>query len=337
MGVSNSSYCRNQEGIALTEGESICLADMQESLKCFPQSIPLGEAQRLAGMQESLKDLTDGCWEIQWCDEAKCFCYYSVVQGKRYTHPALENSDIAPSAPSKKERHMALRPRLASNAARIAASDSAFALSQPLGQVGCDEPVRPEVKPRGVPLTWDTPDGVKTVYATEKVLGLQFAPSLPVKVSNDQEGHSKDLGVRVGWILRSVNGIDVTCKTNFKEVMQTLHKEVGLRPEPKHHNSTQRTVLVPLTWDTPNGERTVYAAKKTLGLQFPSSLPVRTHHVQEGHGKDIGIEVGWILRKVNGIDVTRKTDFKEVMDILHREVGVSPEAKLKETVQQNKQ
>jgi hypothetical protein len=239
------------------------------------------------------------------------------------------HTDIFATGPSKYVAEVPLRPRLASNAAHAAAMETTCIESRSLRQGSCAEPLVPklganlkEADTSGVPLTWDTPSGIKTVYATEKVLGLQFSPSLPVKISREQKGHGKDLGVEVGWSLRSVNGVDVTCKTSFREVMKILHREVGLKPAPKPKDQEQRKVL--LTWDTPHGEKIVLATEKILGLHFPSSLPITISREQEGHGKDIGIEVGWTLKNINGIDITGRTDFKEVMKILHKQVGLKP-------------
>merc|ERR1719446_268812 len=80
-------------------------------------------------------------------------------------------------------------------------------------------------------------------------------------------------------------------------------------------------VGVPLVWDTPTGERTVYATKKPLGVQFRAEFPLRVKREPIGHGKEIGVELGWILKRVNGIDVTVMTDIRKVNEILYREVG----------------
>merc|ERR1712232_1169212 len=117
--------------------------------------------------------------------------------------------------------------------------------------------------PNGVPLVWDTAHGQRTVYATKKPLGVQFRAEFPLKVKREPEGHGKDIGIQMGWILRSVNSIDVTAMTDIGRVNEILYREVGEKTVPLE--SFKEPAPVALVWDTPHGERTVYATKKPLG------------------------------------------------------------------------
>jgi hypothetical protein len=78
---------------------------------------------------------------------------------------------------------------------------------------------------------------------------------------------------------------------------------------------------VPLIWDTLNGSKTVYATKKPLGVQFRAEFPLKIKCEPLGHGKELGLEVGWTLRSVKGVDVSKMTDIKKVNELLYQEVG----------------
>lgn len=185
-----------------------------------------------------------------------------------------------------------------------------------------------EANPRGgVALVWTTPSGERTTYATRKPLGVQFCAEFPLKIKREPEGHAKEIGIEVGWILKSVNGIDVTAMTDIKKVNEILYREVGEKTVPvEEWNQALTEPLripkgVPLVWGTPNGEQTVHASRKPLGVQFRAEFPLRVKREPEGHAREIGIKVGWILKSVNGFDVTAMTDIKKVNEILYREVG----------------
>merc|ERR1712232_1176471 len=142
-------------------------------------------------------------------------------------------------------------------------------------------------------------------------------------------GHGNEIGIKVGWILKSVNGIDVTAMTDIRKVNEILHSEVGEKTVPVEEwnqdllptEPSRMPIGVPIVWNTPNGDQTVYATRKPLGVQFRAEFPLKIKREPEGHGKEIGIKVGWILKSVNGFDVTAMTDIKKVNEILYREVG----------------
>jgi hypothetical protein len=168
----------------------------------------------------------------------------------------------------------------------------------------------------GLPLTWETGNGKKTVFATRKPLGLLFDKEKPIRVIQDREGHGFDLGVREGWILTSINYVDIQWM-NFDEQNRLLHTEVGKLPG-----------SIPLTFATPpDGMKTVWASQKPLGLIFEKDeLPITISAVREGHSKDIGVQVGWVLKSINYKDVSVLNSFQEVDDILRAEVARLPRA-----------
>jgi hypothetical protein len=109
---------------------------------------------------------------------------------------------------------------------------------------------------------------------------------------------------------------------------------VALRQQPQEKS----TAIVPyeadnkkveLTFQLPdtNEERTVVATRKPLGLKYPSQLPIKITQESRGHGKQLGIGVGWTLIRINGADAfPGKTErhFKQVQQDLHEAMSALP-------------
>jgi hypothetical protein len=145
----------------------------------------------------------------------------------------------------------------------------------------------------------------KSVFADlgRKPLGIRFSAKLPVKVEREQD-ITRSLGIQPGWSLKSINGSDISGIKDYQQINATLKKEeIGL-------------LEVPMTWESPRGDVTVYAIKKPLGLKFPSEAPIKILEESEGHGKEIGVEIGMSLKSINGERVDRIADFDKVNDIL---------------------
>jgi len=240
-----------------------------------------------------------------------------------------------------------------------------------------------------------------------KPLGLIFKKDvLPIKITGEKAGHGKDIGVKIGWVLKSINRVSIEGNSDWQEVDTIMHAETnklpgGLRLDFSsesgndiitkwffHHPlglkykldetpikvtevhgpgivvgvqagwilkaigeivpgkdvdpvkdvegmsfvdvttylKTQTHKLPPaitLTWDTGDGnEETVIATKKPLGLVFNQSLPIKITSEKDGHGKDIGIQVGWVLKNINGVDVLNSNSFADVQKIMHEQVNL---------------
>merc|ERR1712185_880272 len=151
--------------------------------------------------------------------------------------------------------------------------------------------------PQGLPLTFQTGEKETTVYALRKPLGLVFEKRQPIKINENKEGHGKDLGIRKGWILTHVNNVNVLSMP-FQEADDLLHAAINKLPGDH---------IIPMRWDTGDGQEiTVFARRKPLGLVFERGvLPIKITMESRGHGKDLGIRVGWILKSINNIDVSR--------------------------------
>jgi hypothetical protein len=198
-------------------------------------------------------------------------------------------------------------------------------------------------EPEGLPLTFDTGSGLSTVYATERPLGLQFYKNeLPIKITGEKDGHGKDIGIQVGWTLVAINHVDIT-KWSFDTVDHVLHNEVGALPGPNGEDMPDPTASatslwrdaapppkkatgVTLTWKDATGARhEVTATKKPLGLSSHAKVPIKVVSEKEGHGKQIGIKVGWELVKIGDVDVTNM-NFHELDLLFHHEIGKLPTA-----------
>jgi len=201
--------------------------------------------------------------------------------------------------------------------ARAKMEDAAYVPLRPALYVNGDntydnKPVEPA--PAGLPLTWYTGRGEQTVYATRKPLNLQYEKVLPIKITYEKEGHGKEIGIKATWVLKSVNNMDITGCSNFKEANALFLAEVNKLPGG-----------IPLTWGTGSGDVTVWATIKPLSLKFDKELPITIYKVKEGHGKEIGIQVGWFLKSINGVDVTRKTNILEAVAIFRDEISKLPD------------
>jgi len=164
------------------------------------------------------------------------------------------------------------------------------------------------------------------------------ANETPIKITSENEGHGKDLGIQVGWVLVGINHVDISA-WSFHTLDHVLHNEFAKLPGrdagPDRQVSHWRDAQPPpapaqkvtLEWTTPTGVQSVEATKKPLGLNFNrDEMPIKVTGEQEshsGHGNDIGIRVGWVLKAVNGIDVTGLS-FHELDHLLHHEIGKLP-------------
>jgi hypothetical protein len=84
---------------------------------------------------------------------------------------------------------------------------------------------------------------------------------------------------------------------------------------------------VPLTFHTPAGEvKTVFALKKPLQLAYDQhAQPIKITRKEEGHGTDLGIDLGWTLSGIGYQDITT-VPFAEADRLLHEKIGQLPGA-----------
>merc|ERR1712217_505876 len=205
---------------------------------------------------------------------------------------------------------------------------------------------------------------------------------LPIKITGEKAGHGKDIGVKVGWVLKSINRVSIEGNNEWQEVDTIMHTETnklpgGLRLD--FSSESGNDIITKWFFHHPLGLKykvdetpikvtevhgpgivvgvqagwilkaigeivpgkdvdpvkdvegmsfvdvTTYLKTQThkpLGLVFNQSLPIKITSEKDGHGKDIGIQVGWVLKNINGIDVLNSNSFADVQKIMHEQVNL---------------
>eukprot|EP00929_Paragymnodinium_shiwhaense_P033007 TRINITY_DN18210_c0_g1_i1.p1 TRINITY_DN18210_c0_g1~~TRINITY_DN18210_c0_g1_i1.p1 ORF type:complete len:152 (-),score=28.18 TRINITY_DN18210_c0_g1_i1:65-520(-) len=121
-----------------------------------------------------------------------------------------------------------------------------------------------------------------------------------------------------------------TLKTLVKPSVSAPYKEVPASLQPLATPSS----LVPassgfslvVTFEVPGTRevKQVVFARRPLGLDFDKVAPVSMKRVhRNGHAEELGVEKGWIVKAVNGIDVIGK-DFPAVHELLVKECALLP-------------
>jgi hypothetical protein len=78
-----------------------------------------------------------------------------------------------------------------------------------------------------VTIVWGTPEGDRTVHARRAPLGVHFKKHIPMVVSSVKPGsQAEEHGIRIDWVLKSVDGIDMNRMTSFKDGFKTLLHEL---------------------------------------------------------------------------------------------------------------
>jgi hypothetical protein len=108
----------------------------------------------------------------------------------------------------------------------------------------------------------------------------------------------------------STSSVSWQGSSSFLEIRDALAKAADYAKAPS---------VVNLVWDTPAGEAIVCATKMPLGITYANELPIKVTAVDVGHGKEIGIEVGWVLKSVNGKNITDMGSFGEASKALSGE------------------
>jgi hypothetical protein len=181
--------------------------------------------------------------------------------------------------------------------------------------------------PMKLKLSFETPEGKhETRVATKKPLGLKYKHQLPIHIDEESHGHGEELGIQVGWTLVAIDEEPISTLGNFDAVSKYLHECVSKLPADPDRQRTPRAE-VGLTWKTPDGNTTaVLATKKPLGLKYKHQLPLVIDEESHGHGEELGIQIGWTLVAINGVEVSSLGDMDAVSKYLHEVVAKLPSA-----------
>lgn len=179
------------------------------------------------------------------------------------------------------------------------------------GPAKVDWSIFPDRYPKGLRLTWSTPDGEQTVIAQCKPLGLVYEKRAPLQVASNKECHGKMIGIAAGWILTKVHECDVRGR-DFNEIEKILSKQVDkLPPE------------IQLKFDTGGGTETVWLTKR-IGLEFDEDAGTIARGSEESSSeKGLSIKKGWTLTSVNYQDVSARS-WKEMRKVLNEEMDKLP-------------
>eukprot|EP00419_Tripos_fusus_P014145 CAMPEP_0172737590 /NCGR_PEP_ID=MMETSP1074-20121228/118036_1 /TAXON_ID=2916 /ORGANISM="Ceratium fusus, Strain PA161109" /LENGTH=1088 /DNA_ID=CAMNT_0013567017 /DNA_START=1 /DNA_END=3267 /DNA_ORIENTATION=- len=174
---------------------------------------------------------------------------------------------------------------------------------------------RPALQRDGVRLDFEDDEREKrTIYATERPLGIIHCQEAPIKVHDFTiNSHARGKGVHRGWILVGIDGKDVS-GSNFEEVNNELTQkmqDLPLRPlritfyKSLHAFNDPGTVVVHKFTDYP------------LGLEFANEAPIRIAEVTADSPADKAkVEKGWFISHIADKDVSMITDFRQVKEYL---------------------
>jgi len=165
-------------------------------------------------------------------------------------------------------------------------------------------------------LVFDVNGRERRVQLLRRPLGAEFAKlgSGPCKIEKIRpQSHAAEIGMEIGWIVKSIGGEDVTRKT-FEEMQGVLKNGMmGLPVPPPGNNSG-----LELVFDVDGWEKRIQLDRRPLGAEFAkrSKGPTRIDKIRpQSYAAEVGMEVGWIIKCIGGEDVTKKS-FARTQDTL---------------------
>jgi len=159
----------------------------------------------------------------------------------------------------------------------------------------------------------------KTVVFTRQPLGLTLGRELPVSVMQ-AGGHAAELGVEAGWIVESVQGMQVADhKLTLDEVAATIGNIAHQLP------SDESGPGFPVVFrDEAGRPRSAVFEEKPLGLHLSRNFPLTVTGVSNVSA-GMGIKEGWTVLSVAGQDVTQSNlSYDEASALLKRGVAALP-------------
>jgi len=173
-------------------------------------------------------------------------------------------------------------------------------------------------KPEGLRLDFEDEQVKRTVYAKWRPLGIKHNHVAPI-VSNDFTINSyakMALGVREGWKLTRVADEELNDSTDFDAVndkLATHMKDFPLWPLNLEFRKTYTT-------GTPVR---VAFVERPIGIEFTNRAPIKVSKVYgDSPAACLNVKEGWYLTKIGEADVTKSSNFTEVITLLKE--GVCP-------------
>lgn len=163
----------------------------------------------------------------------------------------------------------------------------------------------------------------RTFKVVKKPLGVVFdVKTKPLTVDFVRaSSHGEELGIQKGWALKSVSNDssreDVS-KKDHADVMAILQSYVAPLP------NDSKSVNFNLCFSSNGKDQIVTVSRKPLGMEFENVTPVTVRGVtSRSHSEQLGIGVGWVLKKVGDEDVSNLSCV-EALDVLAGRVGDLP-------------
>lgn len=137
-----------------------------------------------------------------------------------------------------------------------------------------------------------------TLRFTKAPIGLQFQGDvIPPTVSSVRpRSQAEEMGVKAGWTVVRAEGLDVKDKEG--KAAEELVREAT------------RAKLIPLTivFDANGEQKRMDFANRPLGIKFNANDGYQVTGVEEGsRSESLGVEVGWIVKEIAGMDVNDMT------------------------------
>lgn len=176
------------------------------------------------------------------------------------------------------------------------------------------EPVQesppPPPTPEGVRIDFKTADNeIVTKYFSYRPIGIIFNKKAPIELMDFHfNSYGETQGVQIGWVITRIGDEDVTEITEFPVVMQKLHDS-----------------LLPFPWwplraefTTPSGaQEVIQFVKQPLGITFSRQAPITISHLKpNSYASTMGVQEGWILKKLGDVELQADSNFKCIEDLL---------------------
>jgi len=175
--------------------------------------------------------------------------------------------------------------------------------------------------PTSMEVVFQSEGTTKAVAFTRRPLGLTLSSGeLPATVTKSS-GYAAELGVQVGWTIRSVGPTSVVdSKLTFDQVAEILTQAQQRLP---YIESAQCT---PVVFKDKHGQpHRVVFEEKPLGVRFAGTgLPLTVTGVNQ-HAEVLGVEEGWVVTSIAGTDLEgERLTFEQAQDLFKREVAALP-------------
>jgi hypothetical protein len=168
--------------------------------------------------------------------------------------------------------------------------------------------------------------GEKCIHILQRPLGAEFSKdeSGPCKIAKIRpQSHAAEIGMEVGWIVKSIGGLDVT-RISFEEMQGVLKS--GMAVLPTATASFGSNSGLELVFAVAGSEKRIHLHRRPLGAEFAkrSKGPTKIETIRpQSYAAELGMEVGWIIKRIGGEDVTKKS-FDQTQSALRNAIAVLP-------------